>query len=86
MPKTLILSQRKLSTTRSSYVISIPLEWFKNNKINPKQVKTLTVVGNENLVVLNPNGKVMRELAERLTKKNITLEQLEKIIEREVTF
>lgn len=80
------ITTRKLQSTETSYVISIPVVWFKNNKINPDEVESLTLVGNENLVVLNPNGKVMRELAGRLTKKNITLKQLEEIIEKEVVF
>lgn len=80
------VTTRKLQNTKTSYVISIPFGWFENNDIDPKKVKFLTLVGNENLVVLNPNGKVMRELAGRLTKKNITLERLEEIIEKEVVF
>lgn len=80
------IAKRRLQSTKTSYVISIPSEWFKNNRIDPQKVESLTLVGNEDLVVLNPNGKVIRELTERLIKKNITLEQLERIIEKEVVF
>lgn len=66
--------------------MGIPIEWFRNNNIDHTKVKTLIVIGNEHLVILNPNNKVAQELEERFIKKNVTFKQLEKIIKKEVVF
>ena len=84
MVKHSFISRRKL--TGKGRVMSIPIEWFKNNALDSKKIKSLTVVGNENLVILNPTGKVARELEKCLTKKEMTLNQLEEIIKKEVVF
>ena len=84
MVKHPFVERRKL--TGKARVISIPIEWFENNNIDSTKVKRLTVVGNEHLVILNPNNKVAQELAERFIKKNVTFKQLEEIIKKEVVF
>lgn len=79
--------RQKLTGRGSSRVITIAAEWFENNNIDKKKVKEVIVIVNENLVVLNPKSELSRELDKCLTKKNMTIEQLEKIIKKkEVVF
>lgn len=82
----ILISRRKLSCTKSSYTITIPPEWFKGNKLDPKKIKSLLILANEHVVIVNPKNRRFEALSEEMVNRNMTLEQVREILQKEVVF
>lgn len=61
-----IMKMQKLHHPGSSYSIIIPREWFEAHDIDPKKIKTLLLIANEDIRIINPTHEA--QIYDEITK------------------